>query len=135
MTPRVGDANWANQAIWTGDTSARLWGLPDLVDMVDHADADEGVEHRATRRTFHPSPAPQTGVSTNSTTPEVSYPKSTAGHLAWIHRRVCGIDGLGPGGRWAGACVRAGAFWGVQDWSAGLVRLVALGVGLRCAGR
>ena len=81
MTPRVGDANWANQAIWTGDTSARLWGLPDLVDMVDHADADEGVEHRATRRTFHPSPAPQTGVSTNSTTPEVSYPKSTAGHL------------------------------------------------------
>ena len=42
---------------------------------------------------------------------------------------------LGPGGRWAGACVRAGAFWGVQDWSAGLVRLVAGGVRLRCAGR
>ena len=42
---------------------------------------------------------------------------------------------LGPGGRWAGACVRAGAFWGVQDWGAGLVRLVAGGVGLRCAGR
>ena len=39
---------------------------------------------------------------------------------------------LGPGGRWAGACVRAGAFWGVQDWGAGLV---AGGVGLRCAGR
>ena len=30
---------------------------------------------------------------------------------------------LGPGGRWAGACVRAGAFWGVQDWGAGLVRV------------
>ena len=28
---------------------------------------------------------------------------------------------LGPVGRWAGACVRAGAFWGVRDWSAGLV--------------
>ena len=42
---------------------------------------------------------------------------------------------LGPGGRWAGACVRAGAFWGVRDWSAGLVRLVAGGVRLRCAGR
>ena len=42
---------------------------------------------------------------------------------------------MGPVGRWAGACVRAGAFWGVQDWSAGLVRLVAGGVRLRCAGR
>ena len=31
--------------------------------------------------------------------------------------------------------VRAGAFWGVQDWGAGLVRLVARGVRLRCAGR
>ena len=30
---------------------------------------------------------------------------------------------LGPGGRWAGACVRAGAFWGVRDWGAGLVRV------------
>ena len=30
---------------------------------------------------------------------------------------------LGPVGRWAGACVRAGAFWGVRDWSAGLVRV------------
>ena len=30
---------------------------------------------------------------------------------------------LGPGGRWAGACVRAGAFWGVQDWGVGLVRV------------
>ena len=30
---------------------------------------------------------------------------------------------LGSVGRWAGACVRAGAFWGVQDWGAGLVRV------------
>ena len=29
------------------------------------------------------------------------------------------IVGLGPGGCWAGACVRAGAFWGVQDWECG----------------
>ena len=36
--------------------------------------------------------------------------------------RVCGL-------------ARFGAFWGVRDWSAGLVRLVAGGVGLRCAGR
>ena len=36
--------------------------------------------------------------------------------------RVCGL-------------ARFGVFWGVRDWSAGLVRLVALGVGLRCAGR
>lgn len=27
VNPRVGDVNWANQTIWTGDTSARLWGL------------------------------------------------------------------------------------------------------------
>ena len=44
--------------------------------------------------------------------------------LAWIHRRVCGIVGLGPGGRWAGVSLcglaRFGAFWGVRDWRAGL---------------
>ena len=58
------------------------------------------------------------------------------GALGFESRPVtyCGIDGLGSGGRWAGACVRAGAFWGVQDWSAGLVRLVALGVRLHLRG-
>ncbi len=57
--------------------------------------------------------------------------------LAWIHRRVCGIVGLGPGGRWAGACVRAGAFWGVLG-RAGLECGAVAGwwrLGLGCAAR
>ena len=27
VNPRVVEVSWANQMIWTGDTSARLWGL------------------------------------------------------------------------------------------------------------
>ena len=58
---------------------------------------------------------------------DCSKPESTDGFV--------GSTVWGWGGRWVGACVRAGAFWGVQDWSAGLVWLVARGVRLRCAGR
>ena len=70
----------------------------------------------------------------------VDAPTPQASPRRWIQVKPESTDGFvgsafGAGGRWAGACVRAGAFWGVQDWSAGLVRLVAGGVRLRCAGR
>ena len=60
----------------------------------------------------------------------------------WIQAKPESTDGFvgsafgagGPGGRWAGACVRAGAFWGVWDWSAGLVRWWRVGFGCAAPG-